>query len=99
MSRASHTQKEMAEELDTILVSILKDGQVVTVKGDDGVETPVKISPTAAMLNVVRQRLKDLGIQSVPVAGSPAGNLLEAARLRFPGLPELSDAEDEATGT
>lgn len=86
---------EMAEELDSALLKVLREGQVVIT--DAG---PVTVTPTAAMLNQVRQRLKDLGVTAIPAEGTPTGNLIKEARrgLRYQGkeFPALSEEPDAA---
>jgi hypothetical protein len=48
------------------LTDIMEHGEEVMTKGG-----PVRVSPSAATLNVVRQLLKDNNIQGEPVEGSP----------------------------
>lgn len=91
---------EMAEQTDRILHDILVNGEEKAVPTDEGV-VKVRVTPSAAMLNVIRNRLKDLGIQSPMGNGRAADALRDEARrrLRFPGggMPPISDEEDAAT--
>lgn len=78
-------QAENAEQLDRVMNDILVNGEVVVIDG-----TATRTTPSAAMLNVIRSRVRDLGIQSPPHAGTAAGGLIETARkkgLSFNGRP------------
>lgn len=105
MTQSTPQQREIASELDRVLLDVLKNGQEQA--GPDG--TIVRVKPSAALLNVIRSRLKDLGVNSVPVEDSPAGDLVAEARRRgmtFNGrpiggpknLPPMSEDEDAAIG-
>lgn len=92
---------DMAEQTDRILYDILVNGEEKAVPTGDGGVEKVRVTPSAAMLNVIRNRLKDLGIQSPMGKGRASDALRDEARrrLRFPGggMPPISDEEDAAT--
>lgn len=91
------THAEMAEELDRELLRVLKEGD--TIVTEDG---PVTVRPSAAKLNQIRARLRDLGVQSPLKSGTAAGNLVDEARIRFKGRaipPVNTEDRDAATGT
>jgi len=89
----THTQ--LAEELDKALLKVLTEGQTIV----DANGTPMTISPTAAMLNVVRGRLKDLNASSIIQQNTPTSDLME----RFKNDPnvfrlaQIDDTPDAAT--
>jgi len=84
--------ENMGDRFDEMLLSMLEDGRE-TMDRDGNI---VKVQPTSADLNVIRQRLKDCGITSVPTEDSPIANIVaEMAKRR---LPELNDEPDIATG-
>jgi len=84
--------EQMGDRFDEMLLSMLQEGRE-TMDRDGNV---VKVQPTSADLNVIRQRLKDCGITSVPTEESPIANIVaEMAKRR---LPELNDEPDLATG-
>lgn len=112
MSRASKIQARNAELLDRTLHEILKEGGDPVTDREGKVQLDakgkvVRSRPSAATLNVIRGRIKDLGISSVPVRGSAAGDLIEEARrrgMKFQGKPitpigPLSEDDDAATGS
>lgn len=91
----------MADDLDRDLADRLRNGEekIVVV---DGVPEKVKVRPCAATLRVIKDRIRELGIQSPTGAGRGADDLLAAARqnLRFPGggaIPPMSDDADAAS--
>lgn len=85
---------EMADLLDTTMRDILKDGQVVL--DQDG--NPVKVSPSAAVLNAVSKRLRDLGVQTVAGPNTAAGDLIQTAvrNFKFQPMPPMDTEEDDA---
>lgn len=86
------TLENMGDRFDEMLLSMLEEGRE-TMDRDGNI---VKVQPTSADLNVIRQRLKDCGITSVPTEDSPIANIVaEMAKRR---LPELNDDSDYATG-
>lgn len=95
------TLEQLADELDRTLLAALKEGVPVTTEDGEVIKAP----PTAAMLNVIRARLKDAGVTSdMTQEESPLAKLAEAARARQGVLgsgagqmPPLSLADDEAT--
>lgn len=95
------TQAENADLLDREMNRILREG----VKALDKDGNVVSLTPTAAMLNAIRGRIKDLGINALPVQGSPAGDLIQSAihkGMKFRGRvipPVDTESADAATGT
>lgn len=85
---SSTASKELMERLHSALAtefeSILKDG--VTIKDDEG--KLIKVPASAATLNVIRQFLKDNGIEAHAAPGTPLGNI--ASNLPFPAKGEDS---------
>jgi len=86
------TIEDMGDRFDEMLLDMLQNGRE-TMDRDGNL---VRVQPTSADLNVIRQRLKDCGMTSVPVEDSPIANIVaEMAKRR---LPELNDDSDFATG-
>jgi hypothetical protein len=86
------TIENMGDRFDEMLLDMLQNGRE-TMDRDGNL---VRVQPTSADLNVIRQRLKDCGMTSVPVEDSPIANIVaEMAKRR---LPELNDESDFATG-
>lgn len=88
----SETLETMGNEFDRTLLGVLKNGRQVMDK-DGEVQT---LEPSAADLNVIRQRLKDCGITSMATSGSPIGNIVEEMRKRNLKLTELDIVSDDA---
>ena len=90
---------QLSNELDQTLLEVVKFGRVVL----DREGKVHKIPPTAADLNVVRQRLKDLNLSYVPGADSPAEQMrrvmADRHRLRLAGgdMPAVDLGPDAAT--
>ncbi len=85
--------EQMSELYDAHLLQVLQEGrEIVTKEGE--VE---RVQPTAADLNVIRQRLKDCGITSAPTATNPIGNIVAEMTRRGMQMPGLDDADDAAT--
>ena len=96
---STSAQSELSEQLDNVLLDVLKNGQVVV----DEAGNPVKITPTAAILKVVLERLKHLGISQELKPGSKQAALINELKLRNPNLrftplPPIGEGEDKATG-
>ena len=100
-------QKQLVEEFDKLCLEILKEGVSVATKDGSGDTVIVKVTPPGKTLDVIRNRIKDLGIGMVPAKGTPSGNLIEAAQsrgLKFRGRelaepPPLDmENDDAATG-
>lgn len=89
----SETLETMGNAFDEALLGVLQNGRQVMDK-DGNVET---IEPSAADLNVIRQRLKDCGVTAMATSGSPIGNIVEEMRQRKLKLTALDDSEDAAT--
>lgn len=90
-------KEQLADGLDKVLLDVLHNGQTVL----DANGTPTVITPTAAMLNVIRGRLKDIASSSVISPGTPQSDLLKEAHQKFASLriADVDDAPDAATGT
>lgn len=106
MSNLNDTQKAVAETYDAALLDILVNGE--TAKDEAGQPIviegkAVRATPTAAMMKVIRERLKDLGATAMPVIGTSTGDLVAQAQVRgmkYDGkpIPPLSTEDDAATG-
>ena len=90
----------MMNELETLsdlydqhLLKVLVDGREIVTKDGE----LLKVEPTAADLNVIRQRLKDCGITSVPTANNPIGNIVAEMSRKGLKLPDLDNEDDAAT--
>ena len=70
---------KLHEKLCDVLIEVMDQGEIVEVDG-----VPVKRRPSPAMLNVVRQFLKDNDITGIPVEGSPLGELTAETRKALP---------------
>ena len=79
--------------LHTALATVLADALGQRYQDEDGNATP----PSAAILNVARQFLKDNGIEAQVAEGSPLKSLL--ANLPFDGMPTHGQQEDAARST
>ena len=88
--KAKDVHTELAQELDGMLLKILKEGQVIQ---NPETGEPMTISPTAAMLGVVRGRLKDLNVGGLALPESQTAQLLSTAKVLK--LAPISDMEDE----
>ena len=91
-------QSENAELLDNAMNTVLKEG--VTAQ-DPVTGAIVKLTPSAAMFNAIRGRIKDLGVQSPLKQGTAAGNLVETARqkgMSFKGraIPPVNTQDPDA---
>lgn len=90
MSTISDVQRQMDAKLDEVMLDIL-DGRIVL--DDDGKPVldaegnPLRTPPTAADLQAVRSRLRDLGVSRVVSERTDAANRI-GERL---GLPEGRD--------
>lgn len=94
---------EMARRFDDKLLSILKNGKTVLNQNTGAVET---VDPSAADLNVIRQRLKDRGLNQETAEEHPLAKKVAEMRangsLRLAGgpLPPIDDdVDDLATRT
>jgi hypothetical protein len=103
MSDKKNERSEMVEKFDHLCIEVLKKGEEVInpVSGEKE-----RVKPRAAMMNVIRQRIKDIGVGSMSGTDSMSDQLVqEAARrgLKFDGkdvpMPPLdTESEDAATG-
>lgn len=103
MSTERPDHQELASELDLALAKILRNGHRVINKETGQVQI---VDPSAAMLNVIRGRLRDVGAtKSSAPPGSAARQLREAAAARGlrltgtdGGIPDVDvDEEDPAS--
>ena len=69
---------KVAAGADKIMLDIIKNGQVV----QDQNGKLVRQHPSAAMMSMIFKRLKDKGINAIPVPGSVAEELEEEANRR-----------------
>lgn len=103
-------QQKISEEADHKLLDWLVNGfeQFSGQLDANGSHVMVRLALTPAMMRCVLTRLGQLGITTIPAAGTPAGNLSAAAAARGigtgaikfqgkPVLPPVSDAPDAAT--
>lgn len=86
----SPEQQAMGDAFDRHLANILKNAD--------------KAPPTAALLAVIGNRLRTLGVTSPIRTGTAAGDLVDKAKqrgLKFEGrrIPDVSAEDDRATGT
>lgn len=101
MKSATQTQVDLSEKLDKILLDTLENGQ--TALDDEG--KVVKLTPSAALLNVARQRLRDCGVApDVKAPGNDIGKIVDVMRGSggFPRLgaipPVDTEGDDAAVG-
>jgi hypothetical protein len=106
MDDTQNQHKQLVEEFDKLCLEILVDGVSVAAKDSAGDTVIVKVTPPGKTLDVIRNRIKDLGVGMVPARGTPSGNLIEAAQnrgLKFRGRelkeppPLDTEGEDAAT--
>ena len=91
--QSTNSLDAMADAFDQVLLKVLQDGREILTKDGE----LARVEPTAADLNVIRQRLKDCGITAVGTANNPIGNLVKEMQIRGMTLPPVSDEEDAAT--
>jgi len=88
----------ISDLFDSVLLDMLKNGRETVDEDGDRVRIP----PSAADLNIVRQRLRDCGITAMPTANNPIGSIIEEMKNRgmkiHRELPEVSDEADAAVG-
>jgi len=102
MKEMSEVLENLSDKLDAVLLRLIKTGiPLKDSKGNpilDADGKPILGPPSAAVLNVARQRLKDLGIDKMIVSGDPVEELAREVgledpdRLKFPDMPEGDDA-------
>lgn len=92
-TRPENDLESMADAFDRVLLQVLEKGREVLTKDGE----LIRVEPSAADLNVIRQRLKDCGITSVGTANNPIGNLVKEMQIRGMTLPPVGDEEDAAT--
>jgi hypothetical protein len=96
-------RSDTAELLDGYLYKLLKQGGIrIQVTDEEGNAKVEMIDLTAAMLNVIRQRVKDLKLGGLAVEGSSTADLIKKAesRMKFAGkaiqLPPVNTRDDDA---
>jgi hypothetical protein len=96
-------RSDTAELLDGYLYGLLKQGGIrVQTTDENGLSKVEMIDLTAAMLNVIRQRVKDLKLGGFAVEGSSTADLIKKAdaRMKFGGkpipLPPIDTRRDDA---
>lgn len=95
MNEATKTQTRMADLLDKAMLEVLKEGgePILDREGKvqlDGKGKVIRRRVSAATMNAIRSRLRDCGVNSLPVKGSATGRLAqEAAKqgMKFDGKP------------
>ena len=85
--------EKLSDLYDQHLLKVLVDGREIVTKDGE----LLKVEPTAADLNVIRQRLKDCCITSVPTANNPIGNIVAEMSRKGLKLPDLDNEDDAAT--
>ena len=85
MSNHDETLEALDAELDKELLAQVKGGMIV--KDDAG--KAVKLSTPAAVLNVARQRLRDLGYSKKVLPGTSAAEMADELDLKAVQLPPL----------
>lgn len=87
MTRSTKANK-LHDKLCDVLTDLMDNGEVVEVEGEMR-----KRPPSAAILNVVRQFLKDNDITGIPVDGTPLNALTQTERKALP----FADTQDVDT--
>jgi len=89
MAAAKQTLEALHDKLATTLAEIIESGEIV--KNADG--EAVKVTPSASILSVARQFLKDNHIEAQAVPGSPLGKLA-GVQMPFPSAASEDAAEE-----
>lgn len=108
MTKPKKEQIEISEMLDKQLLSILRDGRPLIgpdglpVYGKDGKQ--IYVPPSASDMNIARQRLRDLGIDKMPVGEDDASSLRDEflrqdARVRNFKMPAIADSREDDAAT
>jgi len=115
MNPASDIQKQISEAADVQLLGWLEKGITRWSGQLDANSNPIMVTEplSAPQMQCVLKRLAQLGLNALPVPGSAAGNLADAAAKRgfipgvvkfngqpipsVPKLPPLSQQDDAAT--
>lgn len=92
MSGDEKITEQVADLFDKQLLLVLKNGREVMTKDGD----VVRVEPTAADLNVIRQRLKDCGITSMAVDESPIASIVHNMRQQGLRLANVDTTTDDA---
>ncbi len=94
----TQVREELSDELDRTLLDVVRNGVYLTDASGNAIldadGKAIKRTAPAATLSVARQRLKDLGINKIPVAGDDADSLRkelgvedDPSHLEMPKLP------------
>ena len=93
--------ERISDALDATLLKVIKKGTPLQDKDGniilDPKGKPIMSPPSAAFLNVARNRLRDLGITKVVTEGDSADELAAELGLKARPIPELSQEDDRAT--
>lgn len=80
-------------KLAEVMEDILTNGEIVKVKGEEGESEAIRVTPSPATLNAVRQFLKDNHIEAgVVPPKSPLARLAE--RLPFAAVAAQEEEDD-----
>ena len=97
----TRVQQDISDALDEKLLAALKQGGPLRDgKGNPLVDregNALMEGPTAAVLNVARQRMKDLGITPSRNRGDTLEKVIAELGLRDTQLPPVSNEDDPAT--
>ena len=86
--------KQLADLFDKQLLHVLENGREIVNKDGE----VLRIEPSAADLNVIRQRLKDCGVTSMMVDDSPIASIVQNMKRQGLRLAEVdTDIDDAAT--
>ena len=86
-------KQQLSDALDKALLDAIQNGQ--TVMGDDG--NPIKISPSAKMLEVAIKRLSQLGITCEITSTGRQAEIIRELRergMKFPELPPINEGDE-----
>jgi hypothetical protein len=86
-------KQQLSDALDQALLDCIKNGQVVTDENGN----PVKISPSAKMLEVAIKRLSQLGLTCEITSTGRQAEIIRELRekgMRFRALPPISEGEE-----
>lgn len=87
---------ELSDAVDDVLLDVIKNGQTAT----DADNKPVRVTPSAAMINAAIKRLQNLGVTKEVTPTSTTAKLADAIRdrkLRLSGqLPPIPEEDENA---
>lgn len=95
---------ELSDAVDDVLLDVIKNGQTATdAEGNvilDAENKPVRVTPSAAMINAAIKRLQNLGVTKEVTPTSTTAKLADAIRdrkLRLSGqLPPIPEEDENA---